>query len=434
MDRFIITKAVLKGEEFQICALFDETKKLMELYPKRLEQNHILGNIYIGKVENVVKNINAAFVKISSSVKCYLPLEDLKHPIFTKKYSSDKKQIAAGDELLVQVVKEAIKTKDPSVTTNITLSGNYIALTAGNPKIRLPQKLQDNGQNDFSQLLADLQNSYDQTAEYGIHIRDSVKDAEKEAVLDEFSQLNQLYKQLVNQSVHRTAYSLVYEAPAFYLDLFQNLKKSSLDRVVTDDRSVFEELCAACSIPKEALVTKGLVPSPVDEFTVRQGVLLQYYRDPLLSLSALYNLKEEIGAALSERVWLKSGAYLVIQPTEALTVIDVNTGKNCSKQEKEEHFLKVNLEASDEIARQLRLRNLSGIIVIDFVNLHAKDAREQLTSYLGRLLKEDPVQTTLVDITRLGLVEITRKKVRSPLSEILKDAADLKLDKKSGIC
>ncbi len=419
MDRFIITNAELKGQEFQICALVSENKKLIELYPKRLGQNHILGNIYVGKVEHIVKNINAAFVQITSSVKCYLPLEDLKHPVFTKKYSSAKKQIAAGDELLVQVVKEAIKTKNPSVTTNLTLSGKYIALTVGKPGIRTSSKRLDNAQTNFTQLLEQIENSCFQTAEYGVTVDANVKDDEKDALFEELSQLKETYERLINESVHRTAYSLVYKAPAFYLDLFQNLKKSNLSRVVTDDRTVFEEICFACSIPKEALFTKGSVPSPVDEFTVLHGISLQFYRDPLLSLSALYNLKEGIGAALSERVWLKSGAYLVIQPTEALTVIDVNTGKNCSKQEKEEHFLKVNLEASDEIARQLRLRNLSGIIIVDFVNLHQKDAREQLTSYLGRRLKEDPVQTTLVDITRLGLVEITRRKVRSPLSEIL---------------
>lgn len=424
MDRFIITKAELKGQEFQICALFNENKKLMELYPKRLDQNHILGNIYIGKVEHIVKNINAAFVQISPTVKCYLPLEDVKHPVFTKKYSSDKKKIAAGDELLVQVVKEAIKTKNPSVTTNFTLTGKYISLTAQKPGVRIFAKRTDMAGNNFTPLLEELQSTYSQTEKYGIAVSANVNENDREAVLDELSRLKESFEKLIDQSVHRTAYSLVYKAPPFYLELFRNQKKSCLGRVVTDDRTVFEEICAACSIPKEALFTTGSVPSPVDEFTVNNNISLQFYRDPLLSLSALYNLKEGIGAALSERVWLKSGAYLVIQPTEALTVIDVNTGKDSSKQEKEDHFLKVNLEASDEIARQLRLRNLSGIIVVDFVNLHAKDARDQLTSYLGRLLKEDPVQTTLVDITRLGLVEITRRKVRSPLSEILKNRSD----------
>ena len=122
---------------------------------------------------------------------------------------------------------------------------------------------------------------------------------------------------------------------------------------------------------------------------------------------------------MRERVWLKSGAYLVIQPTEALTVIDVNTGKNIAKKEMQENFLKVNIEAAEEIARQIRLRNISGIVIVDFINLESKKAEMELLNAFGAALKKDPVPTQIVEMTKLGLVEVTRKKIKKSLRESL---------------
>ena len=166
--------------------------------------------------------------------------------------------------------------------------------------------------------------------------------------------------------------------------------------------------------------TKGAVSVPIDEVKVADSLSLRYYNDAMLSLSSLYNVKSSLENALAEKVWLKSGAYLIIQPTEALTVIDVNTGKNVAKKDMQENFLKVNKEAAIEIAYQLRLRNLSGIIVVDFINLDSKEAEAELMSTFRAALKVDPVPTQLIDITKLGLVEVTRKKVRKALGEVLK--------------
>ena len=148
---------------------------------------------------------------------------------------------------------------------------------------------------------------------------------------------------------------------------------------------------------------------------------LKLYQDKLLPLHKLYSLEKEIEHALNERVWLKSGAYLVIQPTEALTVIDVNTGKCVSKKKDDETMLKINLEAAREAARQIRLRNLSGIIVIDFINMDNENSMQALLEFFQRELKKDAITTTLVDVTKLQLVEVTRKKVRKPLHEAVRE-------------
>jgi len=149
---------------------------------------------------------------------------------------------------------------------------------------------------------------------------------------------------------------------------------------------------------------------------------LRLYEDHLLPMPKLYNLEKALEEALRERVWLKSGAYLVIQPTEALTVIDVNTGKFEASKKKQQTFRKINQEAAREIARQLRLRNLSGIIVADFIDMENPDDKYALIETLRQELKKDPVKTVLVDMTPLGLVEITRKKVRKTLQEQLENA------------
>ena len=135
----------------------------------------------------------------------------------------------------------------------------------------------------------------------------------------------------------------------------------------------------------------------------------------------MYSIEKHIEDALKERVWLKSGAYLVIQPTEALTVIDVNTGKCIDKKRDDRAYLKINMEAAKEAARQIRLRNLSGIIIIDFINLSEKEFTDELLDFLERELKKDPIATTLVDITKLHLVEVTRKKIRKPFHEAYKE-------------
>ena len=168
------------------------------------------------------------------------------------------------------------------------------------------------------------------------------------------------------------------------------------------------------------------VPVPVDQFQVQTAagaedfLTITYYHDPMLTLSSLYSVKSSLEKALREQIWLKSGASIVLQHTEALTVIDVNSGKNIIKKEMRENLLRINLEAAKEIAYQLRLRNISGIIIIDFINLLAKEDEAVLLKEFRTYLKDDPVKTDLIDMTRLGLVEVTRKKIKKSLRDSLK--------------
>ena len=417
MNRFIITTTEIEKKEYRIAALCDARQKLIEVTTESMTGTSVLGNIYIGRVENVVKNLNAAFVCIAPGQNCYLPLQELKNPVFTKK-QSEKKAICAGDELLVQVVKEALKTKDPSVSTNLTFTGKYVILTTGKRKIGASSKLPKEKREKLLKIVEDFLSGKEQIP-YGVIIRTNAAQASKEELLLELAQLEAEFQKIFSGAKYLIRYSLVHKEEQPWQKMLNGLYETELGEVVTDDREIFETICNMYGVGAKQLVTGGSVRSRVDEILTGHGLKIRYYEDEMVSLSALSGITSQLHDALRERVWLKSGAYLIIQPTEALTVIDVNTGKNIAKKEMQENFLKVNIEAAEEIARQLRLRNISGIVIVDFINLEAKSAESELLNVFGAALKKDPVPTQIVEMTKLGLVEVTRKKIKKSLRESL---------------
>ena len=418
MKKYIITQEklkTLKGEQnFIVSALYDENRKMIEVSLSSPEDEGILGNLYIGRVENVVKNLNAAFIRISPEQICYYSMDEYKNPLFTKKISQ-KKPLVEGEELVVQVSREALKTKDPAVTTNLNFTGKYAVLTTENQSIGVSSKLSKTDRERLKQLVEDTQHP-----DFGLILRTNAADASDEEILAEINALTEEWQKLKEIAKHQTCYTCLKKEPPAYLKDIVNLSTTSVDELIVDDRALFEKLCSMYGIAEADLWTKGSVSVPVDTVKVSETLTLRYYNDSLLSLSALYSVKSSLENALAEKVWLKSGAYLIIQPTEALTVIDVNTGKNVAKKDMQENFLKINKEAAIEIAHQLRLRNISGIIVVDFMNLTSKEAEEELMSTFRAELKKDPIPTQLIDMTKLGLVEVTRKKVRKSLGEVLK--------------
>lgn len=418
MKKYIITQENLKtsrGEQnFIVSALYDEDRKMIEASLSAAEEERLLGNLYIGRVENVVKNLNAAFIRISSEQICYYSMDDYKQPLFTKKIS-EKKPLAEGEELVVQVSREALKTKEPAVTTNLNFTGRYAVLTTGNQRIGISSKLSKSERKRLKQLAETVCHP-----DFGLILRTNAKDATDEDILAEIQDLAAEWQTIKETAKYKICYTCLKKEPPAYLKEIVNLPIASVDELITDDRAIFEQLCSIYGITEADLYTKGTVSVPIDEIKVTETLTLRYYNDALLSLSSLYSVKSSLENALAEKVWLKSGAYLIIQPTEALTVIDVNTGKNMAKKDMQENFLKINKEAAVEIARQIRLRNISGIIVVDFMNLASKEAEAELMSTFRAALKNDPIPTQLIDITKLGLVEVTRKKVRKSLGEVLK--------------
>lgn len=361
---------------------------------RRKEEVSILGNIYVGKVRNIVKNIQAAFIEIEGGIVCYYSLKENPSPIYIKRMG--KSELVQGDEILVQVQKEALKTKEPVVSANLNIPGKYMAITTGNEKIGVSGKIHSDMRRELKEFFGafDLQGN-------GIVIRTNAAEATKEMLETEFYFLMERLQKIKETAVYRTAFSLVYRAEPFYLQQLRNSYVGELDKIITDVKSVYDEL--------EKYLSKY---QPEDKES------LHFYEDKTLPLSVLYNITRDLERALQRQVWMKSGAYLVIEPTEACTVIDVNTGKCDSKRkDRQKTFLKINLEAAKEIANQLKIRNLSGIILVDFIDMEREEDRVLLMHELHELVRRDAIPTNLVDMTKLQMVEITRKKQKKPLHE-----------------
>lgn len=360
---------------------------------KTSTQIYQLGNIYVGRVKNIVPNIGAAFVEVAPGVECYYSISQNESPVFTKKIG--KKPLCIGDELLVQISREASKTKAPTVSSKLEFTGRYIVLSAGNTRIGISKKLDPQTREQLKAILQPYQHE-----NFGLVARTNAKDASKEDITDEIDRLISEYEALVTRAQSRTCYSCLKQAPKEYITNVRNIYGEGLLEIKVEDSDIYEELKAYMEQEQ---------PQNLDKLT--------FYDEQSFPLTKLYNLEQVVEKALKERVWLKNGGYLVIQPTEALTVIDVNSGKYVAKKSEDESYLKINLEAAKEAAKQIRLRNLSGIIIVDFINLNQEEDTRILLKKLQEYLSKDPIQTTVVDITKLHLVEITRKKVRKMLYE-----------------
>lgn len=395
-----------------ISALYDGKRPVQFSVDEPKQPEICVGGIYVGRVENIVSNINAAFVELKPGVMGYLALEQAAAPITADTHADGR--IHAGDELVVQVEREPIKSKLASVTTNVNLTGKYAVLVHGKSGIGVSSKITDPavrarlkelflGYAGDGQEVAGLSPAHpekNKSAGCGFIVRTNAGEAGEEELLKEVKALRQRYERLLTNGIHRTRFSVLEEPLPSYLCGLRDQYSGQVEAFVTDEPVLYEQMHDYLSqYQREDLPKLKLYPGEVP-------------------LKVLYSLEHRLREALQKKVWLKSGASLVIEPTEALTVIDVNTGKAVKGREKtEKHFLRINLEAAKEIAYQIRLRNLSGIILVDFIDMQEAGAVDTLMQTLREALAEDPVKTTLVDITPLHLVEITRKKVRRPLHE-----------------
>ncbi len=391
-NKLIITKS----NNQIISALFSE-KELIDIHVDKTEEDSLLGNIYLGKIKNIIKNINAAFVEIDNGTMCYLSLNEDNHPVCADNKGS--KALKIGDELIVQIVKEGIKTKAPVVTTDFSLTGKYVVLVHGKAMLGISSKISEK---DERKRLKAIVSPYVRDS-YGFIIRTNAENTEEELIEEELHKLYEAYMRLLTFGVHWNCFSLLYRTPATFIWKIRDDFSKDLQEIKTDDVEVYNQIKSYMETNQKEDIDK-----------------LVLYTDDTIKLSKLYNLDAKLEQLTKERVWLASGAYLVIQPTEALTVIDVNTGKAISgKKQAEETFYQVNIEAAEEIARQIRLRNLSGIIIVDFIDMTEQEHKNDLMRNLEILFEADPIKTNVIDMTALNLVEITRKKVRKPLHEVI---------------
>ena len=333
-----------------------------------------IGDIIVGRVENIVKNINACFVEIFPGIQAYLPLSANMDIVYTNGKPGGTPVM--NDLILVQIAKLPTKTKSYSLTTDFTFIGKYAVLKPGIDKVHLSAKLKE--EDDFDEIKK------------------------------RFIPLGEKFARETGSGaiIRKAAYGLsdkeLEEVPEHLSLARDNL--ANIEKIMTDDNETYEEY-------KEYL----------HEFSESDMDKLFLYRDEMMSLSALYSINTTLEKALAKKVWLKSGAYIVIEYTEALTIIDVNSGKAIAgKSTNVETFMKINLEAAREIADQLRLRNISGIIIVDFIEI-PKAREKELLNAMESFLREDSTQSNVTDITKLGLMELTRRRMGRPIHEIMID-------------
>ncbi len=376
------------------------------------KEDHAVGNIYVGRVQSISENIGAAFVDIGGGCLTFLPLAEAGSAHITNRAEGGK--LKAGDELLVQVVKEAIKTKLAGVSAKLTLTGRYVVVGErtrqksvrekagaesgggrGSAAIHVSAKLDEMTKERFRSL-EPLRRI---AADYSLIVRTNAASLPDDApLIAEASELSGTLAHILQIAGTRTCYSCLYRSLPDWAAFIESTYRTEYDEVVTDLADVYRDLQDRCG---------------------RASIPARFYDDPLLPLCKLYALEERFRELTDKKVWLKSGGYLVIEPTEALVSIDVNTGKYEAGKEPEETYYRINREAAEVIAWQLRARNLSGIILADFINLKDKEHEKALLNRMRELLKQDPVHARVVDMTALGLMEITRKKIDPSLAQQL---------------
>ena len=387
MRRLVIANVDQTADSFK-AALIEEDGRAIAFYPFT-GQDSLTGRIYAGTVENIAKGIEAAFVRFGDGLKGYLPV-------------SDNPAIKPGRTFLVQVSSDAAKGKLPRLTTCLCLNGDYLVLSTDSRKTGVSKKLPEKSREALKETIKELTEAYPDGFPYGVVVRTCAVSAAKDQLALELDGLKKRMDQVKAQGAMRTPGSLMYCPPhdmeriaAEFINSPQPDKE-----IIVEDQTDYER-CMACLEGR---------PEPCP---------LRLYTDPLLPLGALYRFRTTLEAVMSPRVWLKSGAFLMIEQTEAFVSIDVNTGKCVIGSERRRTFNKINREAALEIARQLRLRNLSGMILIDFINMEEEEDRQSLMRELSQACSQDSVHCEVVDMTKLGIVEVTRRKVHPSVRESL---------------
>ena len=354
-----------------------EENKLSRIY--NLENKSLVGNIYVGYVKDIVKNLNAAFVEIDGESKGFLSLKNYPH------------KIKQGDKILVQVAGDKVKTKDYLLTWKLNISVGSVILTVGNNNFSISKKIDDSllreqYKNNFSHFCTD---------EYGFILRTNAQSKDLKNLENNINEAIEIYNQTVNKFNFLKAKTLVYKKDK-QLEVLEDfvLKKDGM--VITDVEQIYESLKAA-------------------------DICASFNDEKKINLINKYSLEKHLQNSLNRHVWLKSGGYLIIEHTEAMTVIDVNTGKADFKSNRDKTIQKINEEAAKEIARQLQIRNISGTIIVDFIGSDELK-NGNLIAVMRQEVKKDYVSCSVVDITKLGLMEITRKKQEQPLYEIFSEA------------
>ncbi len=371
-----------------------EEDELVEFYIDEIEDEKILGNIYRGRVVNVLPGMEAAFIDIGIGKNAYLYVKDVQ----LEKKSTDQgniliqKVVKEGEEIIVQVVKEPFKTKGAKVTTYLSLAGRYVVLTPFISKVSISRKIKNKKENKRLKTIG----KEIKKDSMGMILRTASQNVSKEKIEEDYNILVNIYRKLERERNFISAPKLLHKDIGLAYQIIRDSNLKNIDRIIVNSKEKYDYLKEIIEINFPQYIKKIVY----EEFDIYKWG----------------NIKREIEKILSGKIPLESGGYIVIDETEALTAIDVNTGKYTGKANLDDTILKTNLEAAREIGKQLRLQDLGGIIIIDFIDMRKKEDISLVFRELKKYTQEDSTKVNIVDMTKLGLVELTRKKVRNSLS------------------
>ncbi|NPV29282.1 MAG: Rne/Rng family ribonuclease [Firmicutes bacterium] len=380
-----------------------ENRRLVEVYLERSFQMRLAGNIYKGRVENVLPGMQAAFVNIGLERNAFLYVEDVQHVPGAPELAPEKgarslaieNLLQEGQELLVQVVKEPFGTKGARVTTQLTLPGRYVVLLPGMECIGVSRRIGTERERERLKALAEKVCP----PGMGLIVRTVADGISREELQGDVLALYELWNRIQEKARRSPAPALIHQELELVSWVLRDLFGDDVDRLLINEQEAYEKVLELLEVVAPHLRSRV--------FLVETDLWEEY------------GLEQEITRALRPKVWLRSGGYLVIDEAEALTVIDVNTGKYTGSRSFAETVFRTNLEAVQEIVRQLRLRNLGGIVIIDFIDMESPEHQAEVLRRLEEELKKDKTRTYVLGLTQLGLVELTRQKVRPSLSSLL---------------
>ncbi len=390
---------VLVRRKDKIHGCFIRDNKLLRLTSDEAS-GRLEGMICIAKVMDIVPNIHAAFLRVSGERKCFIKLEDLQNG---HNLTRPGKSFAQGDNVLVQIIKEASKGKEASATCNIRMEGKLCVASFGKSELLYSRKINPERRKELEQQIQELNFIPSEGIQIIVRTEAGNKGITAVDIIKEANEICAGLKDMLEKAAHRSDYSVLCEVMPKYQEFIDSIHGMGIDaceKILTEDREIYED-------------TKSFLTNNYPEMLSK----LHLYEDCLVPLNVLYGLEGKIFEALSDKVWLKCGGFLYIEPTQALTVIDVNSGKYDKKSDKEETYFRVNTEAAEEIATQIFLRNLTGIIIVDFINMSKNENKEELLKTLTNALQKDANPARVLGFTRLGLVEITRKKTDKTIYE-----------------
>ncbi len=390
-----------------------EDGQLVEVYVEKQDNHRMVGNVYKGKVENVLPGMQAAFVDVGYDLNAFLPFSEIGSDEYlieenegksnrsnrNIKYDNIEVDLNKDQEIYVQVIKEPFAGKGPRVTTEVALPGRLLVLVPNASYIGISKKIWDKFERRRLKKIAQKL----RTGNIGIIIRTVAEGKSEEHIENDYKQLIDNWNKIEHKANSENAPAIVYEDLETASSVVRDLLTPDVEKIIIDSKRLYK---------KTQKYLEDISPSLLDRLE------LYKLKAPLFES---FGIESEIEKLMRPKAWLKSGAYLIIEKTEAMVVVDVNSGRFVGKKLHEDNSLKINLEAAREVARQLRLRDLSGLIVIDFIDMKFDENRKKVYHELRKELRKDRAKVAVAPITEFGLLEMTRQRIRVSLLDSMSE-------------